>query len=131
MPVIEISKLTKHFKSIVAVESLSLKIEEGEVFGLLGPNGAGKTTTIKMLSTLLQPTSGRATVNGFDISKSPSKVRESIGIVFQEPSSDELLSGYENLKLHSMIYGLHNGSVEKRIDDALALVELSDRRNDL
>ncbi len=131
MAVIETSKLTKHFGKIHAVDNLSLKIEEGEVFGLLGPNGAGKTTTIKMLSTLLQPSSGRATVNGFDITKSPSKVRESIGIVFQEPSSDELLSGYENLKLHSMIYGLQGGTVEKRIDDALALVELSDRRNDL
>ena len=131
MAVIETSKLTKRFGKIHAVDNLSLKIEEGEVFGLLGPNGAGKTTTIKMLSTLLQPSSGRATVNGFDITKSPSKVRESIGIVFQEPSSDELLSGYENLKLHSMIYGLQGGQVEKRIDDALALVELSDRRNDL
>ncbi|MCI0504023.1 ATP-binding cassette domain-containing protein [Candidatus Micrarchaeota archaeon] len=131
MAVIEISKLTKHFGKIHAVDGLCLKIDEGEVFGLLGPNGAGKTTTIKMLATLLAPTSGRATVNGFDIAKSPSKVRQSIGIVFQEPSSDELLSGYENLKLHSMIYGLPGGLVEKRIDDALALVELSDRRNDL
>jgi len=131
MAVIETSKLTKHFGKIIAVEGLNLKIEEGEVFGLLGPNGAGKTTTIKMLATLLQPSSGRATVNGFDIAKSPSKVRESIGIVFQEPSSDELLSGYENLKLHSMIYGLQGGSVEKKIDAALALVELTDRKNDL
>jgi ABC-2 type transport system ATP-binding protein len=131
MAVIETSKLTKHFGHIAAVEGLSLKIEEGEVFGLLGPNGAGKTTTIKMLATLLEPTSGRATVNGFDIAESPSKVRESIGIVFQEPSSDELLSGYENLKMHAMIYGLHGASVEKKIDEALALVELTDRRNDL
>jgi len=131
MAVIETSKLTKHFGRISAVEALSLKIEEGEVFSLLGPNGAGKTTTIKMLATLLAPSSGRATVNGFDIAKSPSKVRESIGIVFQEPSSDELLSGYENLKMHSMIYGLHDGAVEKKIEEALSLVELTDRKNDL
>lgn len=131
MAVIETSKLSKLFGNRPAVENLNLKIEEGEVFGLLGPNGAGKTTTIKMLATLLEPSSGHATVNGFDIVKSPSKVRQSIGIVFQEPSTDELLSGYENLKMHSMIYGLHDGAVEKNIDAALALVELSDRRNDL
>lgn len=131
MAVIDASRLTKHYGTLKAVDGLDLKIEEGEVFGLLGPNGAGKTTTIKMLATLLEPTSGTAKVNGFDISKQPSKVRESIGIVFQEPSTDELLTAYENLKMHSMIYGLPAGEVDRRIDDALGLVELSDRRNDL
>ena len=103
MAVIETSKLTKHFGRINAVDNLTLKIEEGEVFGLLGPNGAGKTTTIKMLATLLNPTSGSAKVNGFDVQTQPSKVRESMGIVFQEPSTDELLTGQENLKLHALM----------------------------
>lgn len=131
MAIITTSKLTKHYDEIKAVESLDLSIEEGEVFGLLGPNGAGKTTTIKMLATLLDPSSGTATVNGFDVKKQPSKVRESIGIVFQEPSTDELLSAYENLKMHSLIYGIPANEVDKRIEDALALVELTDRKKDL
>jgi ABC-2 type transport system ATP-binding protein len=131
MAIIEASKLTKHYNGIRAVDGLDLRIEEGEVFGLLGPNGAGKTTTIKMLATLLEPTSGKASVNGFDVARSPSKVRESIGIVFQEPSTDELLTAYENLRMHSLIYGLPADSVERRISDALDLVELTDRRNDL
>src|SRR5271157_5748225 len=131
MALISISKLTKHYNGIKAVEDLTLDIEEGEVFGLLGPNGAGKTTTVKMLATLLSPTSGTATVNGFDIMKQPAKVRESIGIVFQEPSTDELLTGRENLKLHALIYGIPGNEAEKRIADALELVELTDRKNDL
>ncbi len=131
MAIIEINKLTKHFGHIKAVEGVSLEIEDGEVFGFLGPNGAGKTTTIKMLATLLAPTSGTATVNGFDIMKQPSKVRESIGIVFQEPSTDELLTGKENLKLHALIYNIPSIDAEKRINDALELVELTERKDDL
>ncbi len=131
MPVVKTISLTKHYNGINAVDGLGIEIEEGEIFGLLGPNGAGKTTTIKMLATLLAPTSGTALVNGFDILKQPSKVRESIGIVFQEPSSDELLTGYENLKMHSLLYGVPRNEIEKRIDDALALVELTERKNNL
>src|SRR5512137_1526045 len=106
MPAILTLGLTKTFGKITAVDTLNISIEEGEIFGLLGPNGAGKTTIIKMLSTLLEPTSGTATVNGFDIKKQPARVRESIGIIFQEPSSDELLTGYENIKLYAIMYGL-------------------------
>jgi ABC-2 type transport system ATP-binding protein len=131
MAVIETFNLTKKFDKITAVDNLNLQIEEGEVFGLLGPNGAGKTTTIKMLATLLKPTSGSAKVNGFDILKEPSQVRKSIGIVFQEPSSDELLTGYENLKLHALMYGIPKSEIEKSINDVLELVELSERRNDI
>jgi ABC-2 type transport system ATP-binding protein len=131
MAVIQTSKLTKHYGRIKAVDNLTLSIEEGEVFGLLGPNGAGKTTTIKMLATLLDPTSGSAKVNGFDVMGQPSKVRESIGIVFQEPSTDELLTGYENLRLHSLIYGIPGSDAERRIKDTLELVELTERKNDL
>jgi ABC-2 type transport system ATP-binding protein len=131
MSVITTEKLTKVYGTLKALDNLSVSIDEGEIFGLLGPNGAGKTTTIKMLATLLEPSSGKAKVNGFDIVAQPSKVRESIGIVFQEPSTDELLTGYENLKLHAMIYGITGLEREKRISDALELVELSDRKNDM
>jgi ABC-2 type transport system ATP-binding protein len=131
MAVIETFNLTKKFNKITAVDNLNLQIEEGEVFGLLGPNGAGKTTTIKMLATLLKPTSGSAKVNGFDILKEPSQVRKSIGIVFQEPSSDDLLTGYENLKLHALMYGIPKSEIEKSINEVLELVELSERRNDI
>ncbi|MCW4054826.1 MAG: ATP-binding cassette domain-containing protein [Candidatus Bathyarchaeota archaeon] len=84
MPIVETCNLTKKFGKITAVDNLNIRIEEGEVFGLLGPNGAGKTTIIKMLATLLEPTSGIAKVNGFDVLEQPQMVRESIGIVFQE-----------------------------------------------
>jgi ABC-2 type transport system ATP-binding protein len=135
MSIIEIKDLTKIFSSgshqVVAVDSLSLTIEEGEIYGFLGPNGAGKTTTIKMLATLLEPTTGSAKVNGYDIIKQPSKVRESIGIVFQEPSSDELLTGYENLKLSALMYNVNPSEMEKRISSVLELVELTERKDDL
>jgi ABC-2 type transport system ATP-binding protein len=131
MPVIETYGLTKNYGKITAVDNLEIKIEEGEIFGLLGPNGAGKTTIIKMLATLLEPTSGTATVNGFDIRKQPARVRESIGIIFQEPSSDELLTGYENIKLYGMMYGLRKDQIQKRSAEAIDLVELTDRKDDL
>jgi ABC-2 type transport system ATP-binding protein len=131
MASIEISGLTKKYEKLTAVDDLNLSINEGEVFGLLGPNGAGKTTIIKMLATLLEPTSGTAKVNGFDIRKQPEKVRESIGIIFQEPSSDELLTGYENIKLYAMMYGLPKDQIKDRIAEALSLVELTERKDDL
>jgi ABC-2 type transport system ATP-binding protein len=131
MPVIETYGLTKKYGKITAVDNLNISIEEGEIFGLLGPNGAGKTTIIKMLATLLEPTSGTATVNGFDIKKQPARVRESIGIIFQEPSSDELLTGYENIRLYAMMYGLPKDQIQTRSAEALKLVELTDRKDDL
>jgi ABC-2 type transport system ATP-binding protein len=131
MSIIETNGLTKKYDKITAVDDLSISIEEGEIFGLLGPNGAGKTTIIKMLATLLEPTSGSASVNGYDIKKQPDKVRQSIGIIFQEPSSDELLTGYENIKLYAMMYGLSKDHIQKRSAEALKLVELTDRKDDL
>jgi len=131
MPIVETLNLTKKFGKITAVDNLNIVIEKGEVFGLLGPNGAGKTTIIKMLATLLEPTSGTVKVNGFDVTKQPHKVRESIGIVFQEPSSDELLTGYENMKLYAMMYGLHKEEIKKGIAEALEIVELTERKDDL
>ena len=127
---IQINNLTKRYEKLIAVDNLSLNIEQSEVFGLLGPNGAGKTTVIHMLSTLLKPTSGSATVNGFDTQREPEKVRSSIGIVFQVPSSDDLLTGYENLQIHAMLYGVDPGIREKRIKDALELVGLTERKDD-
>jgi ABC-2 type transport system ATP-binding protein len=131
MSIVQTINLTKKFGKITAVENLNINIDKGEVFGLLGPNGAGKTTIIRMLATLLEPTSGTAKVNGFDVLKQPHKVRESIGIVFQEPSSDELLTGYENIKLYAMMYGIPKDEINKGITEALELVELSERKDDL
>ena len=111
------------------MDDLSLEVEPNEVFGLLGPNGAGKTTTIHMLATLLRPTSGTATVNGYDIVQEPGKVRSSIGIVFQAPSSDDILTGYENLYVHSMLYSVPRHERRDRIASVLELVGLSDRKD--
>jgi len=127
---IKIHHLTKRYEKLTAVDDLSLDIEDNEIFGLLGPNGAGKTTVIHMLATLLKPTSGSASVNGFDILKDSAKVRSSIGIVFQVPSSDDLLTGYENLQVHAFLYGVPAEIREKRINDALELVGLTERKND-
>ncbi len=124
---INTSKLTKKFGDFTAVDKLGLDVAKGEVFGLLGPNGAGKTTTISMLITLVEPTSGTATVNGFDIVTQKSDVRKSIGIVFQEPSVDDLLTGRENLEMHAKLYCMPREIRKKRIREALELVELTER----
>jgi len=130
--VIQTSKLTKRFNgTITAVDGLELEIRKGEVFGLLGPNGAGKTTTISMLCTLIRPTSGKALVAGIDVRSDPSGVRKNIGIVFQEPSVDDLLTGRENLDLHGMLYRMGPEDRKKRIAEMLDLVGLTDRADDL
>lgn len=128
---IETFDLTKHFKGTKAVDRLNMKIKQGEIFGLLGPNGAGKTTTISMLCTILKPTEGTATINGYDILKDPHNVRKSIGIVFQEPSVDDILTGRENLRLHAMWYSVPREIRDKRIDEVLQLVGLEKRQNSL
>ncbi len=130
MGVIETRNLTKKFGKLTAVNKVSLNIKEGEIFGLLGPNGAGKTTTLSMLATLLPPTSGTAWVDGTDVAKDPSKVRHSIGFVFQDPSSDEILTGRENLYLHALMYGVNMRDVNKRMDDVLKLVDLTSRQHE-
>jgi ABC-2 type transport system ATP-binding protein len=127
---IRIRNLVKKYGSLTAVDGLTLDINENEVFGLLGSNGAGKTTTIHMLATLLKPTSGTATVNGYDIVSQPAKVRASIGIVFQAPSSDDILTGYENLHLHSMLYSVPRHARRQRIEEVLELVGLTERKHD-
>ncbi|MDD5341151.1 MAG: ATP-binding cassette domain-containing protein [Patescibacteria group bacterium] len=131
MQIIKTENLTKKFNGFTAVDNLNLEVQEGEIFGLLGPNGAGKTTSIMMLTTLLKPSSGTAKVNNFDIVNQPDAVRKSIGVVFQDPSSDDTLTGYENLKLHGLLYGMPADLREQRIKEVLKLVDLTDRRNDL
>ncbi len=129
--VIKTQALTRKYGKISAVDNLDLEVEEGEIFGLLGPNGAGKTTLISMLCTILKPTSGRAWVNGFDIVKEPGKVRKSIGIVFQAPSVDDLLTGRENLQMHNLLFGVPREIRKQRIDEVLSIVNLEKRADDL
>jgi ABC-2 type transport system ATP-binding protein len=128
---IETIKLTRAFNGLTAVDKLDITVESGEIFALLGPNGAGKTTTISMLCTILKPSSGTAKVNGFDIVKEAMQVRRSIGIVFQDPSIDDRLTGRENLFMHANLYGVPAGEQKNRIDGVLKLVELEDRADDL
>ncbi|HIH07861.1 MAG TPA: ATP-binding cassette domain-containing protein [Candidatus Diapherotrites archaeon] len=120
--------LTKKFKDLTAVDSVDLEIKSSELFGLLGPNGAGKTTFISMLSTTLLPTTGSATLNGFDVVREADKVRSSIGIVFQDPSLDTRLTAEENLYLHGMFYGMSAEERKERIKFVLELVDLWEKR---
>jgi ABC-2 type transport system ATP-binding protein len=128
---IETHQLTKMYNSLKAVDTLDIAVESGEVFGLLGPNGAGKTTALSMLCTILKPTSGTATVNGFDIVREANIVRKSIGIVFQDPSVDDRLTARENLYMHANLYGVPASEQKERITRILKLVELEDRADDL
>ncbi len=119
------------YGSLAAVDKLDMTVDSGEIFGLLGPNGAGKTTTLSMLCTILKPTSGIAKVNGFDIVKEANQVRKSIGIVFQDPSIDDRLTGRENLYMHANLYGVPASEQKSRIDRVLKLIELEDRADNL
>ena len=127
MTAIHVESLTRKFKKTLAVDAISFDVAEGEIFGFLGPNGAGKTTTINVLSTLLKPTSGHATIMGHDIRKERDLVRRSIGVVFQEPALDSRLTGAENLSFHAMMYGMKGRERKARMDEVLALVELTDQ----
>jgi ABC-2 type transport system ATP-binding protein len=125
-----VKNLVKKYADFKALNGLSFEVNENEIFGLLGPNGAGKTTLIHILATLLKPTEGGAVVNGFDVLHNAIKVRQSIGVVFQAPSSDDILTGYENLKVHALLYGIPRKIREKRISEVLQLVGLEERKND-
>jgi ABC-2 type transport system ATP-binding protein len=128
---IHIQNLTRRFNDLVAVDNISFDIYQGEIFGLLGPNGAGKTTTLSMLSTMLRPTSGSATVNGIDIERDEDGVRKSIGIVFQDQSLDEELTAWENMDFHGRLYRIPKELRHQRIDELLRLVELEGRKDDI
>ena len=128
MNIIEIEGLSKKFGQLTAVDQVSFGVVKGEIFGFLGPNGAGKTTTINMLCTLLAPTSGRASVNGYDVLKQRRQVQRSIGLIFQDPTLDEYLTAEQNLRFHAYAYGVPPDVRERRIGELLELVELADRR---
>ncbi len=131
MEIIKTSALTKIYGRIQAVSGIDLGIHKGEVFGLLGPNGAGKTTTIGMLCTIVRPSSGTALIAGYDVIKNPSQVRRQVGIVFQDPTLDTVLTGRENLELHARLYGVSSNIRETRIKQMLELVDLQERGNDI
>jgi len=126
---IEIKNVTKKFGNFTAVDNISLKVNKGEIFAFLGPNGAGKTTSIKMLTTLLKPTSGEVFLNNHNVTENPDETRKSFGIVFQDPSLDNELTAYENMQFHAILYGVRKDVYKKRIEDLLNLVELYDRRD--
>jgi len=127
---VETRSLSKSFGTVNAVNDISFAVESGEIFGFLGPNGAGKSTTIMILTTLLKPTSGQALVFGFDVMTQPKQVRQSIGYVQQESTVDEYLTGRENLLLQARLNHIPKDQIDKRIDDVLDLIELSDKQND-
>lgn len=131
MNIIEVKNLVRKFDDFVAVNNITFSVKEGEIFAFLGPNGAGKTTTIKMLTTLLHPTSGTVRINGFDPQRDQDKVRKSFGIVFQDPSLDDELTAYENMEFHGVLYNVPRKLREERIQQLLSYVELWDRRNEL
>ena len=124
--IIHVGNLVKRFGDFTAVNDISFDVHEGEIFGFLGPNGAGKSTTIKVLCTLLQPTSGDISVAGYDVVKHPDQIRSNIGIVFQDTSLDSTLTGQENLDFHCMMYHIPREERAKRIKDVLALMDLTD-----
>jgi ABC-2 type transport system ATP-binding protein len=128
---ITVTDLTKRFGDFTAVDHVTFDVHKGELFALLGPNGAGKSTTIKMLTTLLKPTSGKLTLAGHDVTKAQDAARKSFGIVFQDPSVDTEMTAYENMELHAALYGVKGSETKKRIKDLLELVELWDRKDTL
>jgi len=128
---IEIKNLVKKFGDFTAVDNISFTVQDGEIFAFLGPNGAGKTTTIRMLTTLLHPTSGEIRLNDHDAVKDSGGARHSFGIVFQDPSLDDELTAWENLELHGVLYGVEKKLRHERMIELLNLVELWDRKNEL
>jgi ABC-2 type transport system ATP-binding protein len=128
---IVVSDITKKFGSIAAVDHVGFEVDEGEFFGFLGPNGAGKTTLIRMLTTLLRPTSGKAIVSGCDVSEEPAEVRKRIGVVPQGMTSDLDLTGHENMDLYGRFYGIRGRERKERIRYLLEILGLTQRANDL
>ena len=127
--IVSVENLVKKFGELIAVDDISFTVTPGEIFGFLGPNGAGKTTTINILCTLAKPTSGRVIIDGFDVVCQQSHVRQSIGLVFQDPSLDERLSGLQNLRFHAQVYNIPASVREQRIEQVLRMVELWGRHH--
>ena len=128
--IIEVRNLTRKFKNLTAVDAISFEVKKGEVFGFLGPNGAGKTTTINMLCTLLRPTSGQATVAGFNVDSQMDQVRASIGLVFQDSTLDDYMTAEQNLRFHALAYGVPPDVRDSRLQSLMETVELWPRRKD-
>jgi ABC-2 type transport system ATP-binding protein len=129
--ILEVTHLTKRFGKFTAVDDVSFTIPHGQIFAFLGPNGAGKSTTIKMLTTLLSPTSGEIKLNGFDVLKDKDDVRKSFGIVFQDQSLDDELTAYENMEFHAVLYSIPSQVRQKRIQELLEFADLWDRKDSL
>ncbi|HMH31355.1 MAG TPA: ATP-binding cassette domain-containing protein [Methylomirabilota bacterium] len=129
--VISAKDVVKKFGDVTAVDGISFDVKKGEIFAFLGPNGAGKSTTIKMLTTMLRPTSGELELAGHDVTKERDSARKAFGIVFQDPSLDEELSAYENMELHAVLYGMSRSIRHKRIQELLELVELWGRKDSM
>ena len=126
--IISVNNVIKRFGDVVAVNDISFEVMKGEIFAFLGPNGAGKSTTIKMLTTLLKPTSGLLQLAGFNVTTDQNATRKTFGIVFQDPSLDEELTAYENMQLHAALYAIPKKLAVPRIEEMLTLVELWERR---
>lgn len=127
---IRVESLVKKFGEVAAVDDVSFEVAAGEVFAFLGPNGAGKTTTIKMLTTLLRPTSGTIEIDGLDPAANANEVRKRFGIVFQDPSLDQELTAFENMDLHGVLYHVPRKVRHERTQQLLKLFELWDRKDD-
>src|SRR4051812_42133310 len=128
-PMIRVRDVVKRFGDVVAVDNISLEVRKGEIFAFLGPNGAGKTTTIRMLTTLLKPTSGTLTLNGLDPAHHQHEVRRLFGIVFQDPSLDQDLTAWENMDIHGALYGVPRDVRRERSKLLLELFDLWERRD--
>jgi ABC-2 type transport system ATP-binding protein len=126
--IISVNNVTKKFGDFTAVDGVSFTVQPGEIFAFLGPNGAGKSTTIKMLTTLLKPTSGELRLAGHDVTKEQDATRKMFGIVFQDASLDDELTAFENMQLHAVLYGINRKQVNGRIEELLKLVDLWERR---
>jgi len=127
---IRIANLVKTYGEVSAVNDISLEVARGEIFAFLGPNGAGKTTTIKMLTTLLTPTSGTVEIDGLNPITQSTEVRRRFGIVFQDPSLDQELTAFENMELHGVLYGVPRATRHQRTEQLLKIFELWERKDD-
>lgn len=129
--IIEVKSLVKQFKKLKAIDDITFSVKEDEIFGFLGPNGAGKTTTINIICTLLSKTSGEVTLCGHDVSRERNKIRNCIGMVFQDPSVDDRLTALENLYFHGLLYNVPRKALKERSEEVLEMVNLTDRKNSL
>jgi ABC-2 type transport system ATP-binding protein len=130
-PMVEIGGVTKRYGRTLALDAISFNVAPNELFALLGPNGAGKTTLLHILCTILRPDAGSARIGGVDVVARPLQARRNLGVVFQEPSLDDRLTVYENLEFHGLVYGVPTARRRSRIEELLALVELTDWRDSL